>query len=35
VTKVFEEEEEYSILLRAGKLFKEYLIDFYAQTEHC
>lgn len=32
---VFMEEEEPSLLLRAGKFFQEYLIDFYAQTEHC
>lgn len=35
IRKVFLEEEEPSLLLRAGKLFQEYLIDFYAQTEHC
>jgi hypothetical protein len=35
VRKVFMEEEEPSILLRAGKIFQEYLIDFYAQTAHC
>lgn len=33
--KVFTELVEYSILLHSGKLFQEYLIDFYAQTEAC
>jgi hypothetical protein len=35
IAKIFTDRVEYPILLRSGRLFQEYLIDFYAQTEAC